>query len=135
MLLQSFDVHECDIIATSETGSGKTLAYLLPALDLWLKHGLQTHILTSNNLLVNQIRQTIFDLLKNPKFDENEEEKFITNPYSIIGMAKKKNASIVKTPIGITIPPITISTLGNFNPAFAHKSFLVIDEADKIFNM
>ena len=99
-------------------------------LDLWLKEGIQSHIFTTSNLLVNQIRQTVINLFK----DKNGTEKYKLNPYELIGMSRPENFSKVKMPHGTTIPPISISTLKHFNPAWSHKSLLIVDEADEIFN-
>lgn len=113
-ILANFYTHNGDIIAISETGSGKTLAYLLIALEEWLQNGKKTLIVTTNTILLSQIKTMAWDILKQTEID-----------YMTIFKKRHENGPI-------RVNAVSSPTL--LNSAMEEYSILVVDEAQCILN-
>ncbi|PQP79973.1 DNA helicase [Candidatus Phytoplasma phoenicium] len=129
VVFENFD-KPANLVGISPTGTGKTYAYLLPILSKidWQKNVTQAIIVVPTNELVFQVFQMF-------KFVENHNAK-VKILYG--GMCKNK----ISSSLSKKQPPLIIATLSKlFEYAYILKqihfiktSFLVLDEADMLFD-
>ena len=121
-------VQNHDVVGQSGTGSGKTVTFGLPILQrVTPRYGIQALILTPTRELCVQIAEvmTVFGTL----FDLQ-----VTTVYGGVGMEPQiealRNADIVVATPGRTLDHLSHKTID-----FKNVRFLVLDEADKMFEM
>ena len=119
-----------DIIVKSQTGSGKTAAYAIPICELvdWEENKPQALILAPTRELAIQVKEDVFNIgrFKRLKVSAVYGKSPLTNQ---IKELKQKTHVVVGTP-GRIIDHLERGTLDT-----SQIKYLVIDEADKMFNM
>ncbi|MGB8454426.1 MAG: DEAD/DEAH box helicase [Anaerocolumna sp.] len=119
-----------DIVVRSQTGSGKTASYGIPICELinWLENKPQALILTPTRELAVQVKDDITNIgrLKRIKATAIYGKQSFTIQKTEL---KQKNHVVAGTP-GRILDHIERGTL-----ALKQISYLVIDEADEMFNM
>lgn len=132
-----------DVIVKSCTGSGKTLAYLIPMLQKLMNYvdsddtSIKNKILSVILLPSRELSIQVFNILLN--FISNFEEKYKFSTSLLIG-GKKLQIDLDK--LQMEIPNIIIATPGRFteleekiNMSFKDMQILILDEADKMFEL
>lgn len=117
-----------DLVGQSLTGSGKTAAFGLPILERIIPgNGIQALVLAPTRELANQVRETLVKFSSFMRLN-------ITAVYGGVSMGPQihdlRTAEVVVATPGRLLDHIRRNTI-NFN----HVNFLVIDEADKMFEM
>jgi ATP-dependent RNA helicase RhlE len=119
-----------DVMGTAQTGTGKTAAFVLPILNRLMgsKHGcVRALILTPTRELAEQIHQSVRSLGRKTRI------KSVT-VYGGVGIhpqiQKLKHADIV-----VACPGRLLDHIGRHSIDLSHLEVLVIDEADRMFDM
>jgi ATP-dependent RNA helicase DeaD len=119
-----------DIIVRSQTGSGKTAAFAIPICELvdWEENKPQALVVAPTRELAIQVKEDIFNIgrFKRLKVSAVYGKSPLTNQ---IKELKQKTHVVVGTP-GRIIDHLERGTLDT-----SQIKYLVIDEADKMFNM
>lgn len=119
-----------DLIVKAQTGSGKTAAYTIPLCELieWLENKPQALILTPTRELAVQVKE---DFINIGRFKRIKAAAIYgRHPFSIEKAELKQKTHVVVGTPGRVLDHIQKGTL-----ALTKMSYLVIDEADKMFDM
>ena len=117
-----------DVVAQSLTGSGKTAAFALPLLEkIQPGKGVQALILAPTRELASQIRDTVISFSMFMKMST-------TAVYGGVGMQPQVDA-LRRADIVVATPGRMLDHIGRGTANLNNISFLVLDEADKMFEM
>lgn len=120
-----------DVIATAQTGSGKTAAFLLPILQglLAQKRGkTRVLVLTPTRELASQIEQVMRDLARGTRLQGQA-------VYGGVGMDLQARALRHGVDVVIATPGRLLDHMNRKNADFGSLQYLVLDEADRMFEM
>lgn len=117
-----------DVVAQSLTGSGKTAAFGIPILEkIQSGKGIQSLILTPTRELTDQVKQTIGRFGAFLKIH-------ITAVFGGVGMQPQID-SLKRTDIVVATPGRLLDHIRHNTINLKHVKYLVLDEADKMFEM
>ena len=120
-----------DLIGTAQTGTGKTAAFVLPILNKLLsskKSRCRALILTPTRELAEQIHNTIIDLATGTKIKS-------ATIYGGVNEQAQLRALRYGTEILVACPGRLIDLAERTNEKFEDLDILVLDEADRMFDM
>ena len=117
-----------DIVGQSETGSGKTLAFGLPLLEKIIpRKGIQALILTPTRELCVQVADTLQEFAAALKLN-------VISVYGGVSLNPQVEA-FQRAELVVGTPGRILDHLQRRNLNFEQINFLVLDEADKMFEM
>ncbi len=120
-----------DLIATAQTGSGKTAAFLLPVINGLLKQTpgkTRVLVLSPTRELAAQIEEVRRDLTAGTKLRGHA-------VYGGVGMDPQARALRHGVDIVVATPGRLLDHMSRKNVDFRHLQVLVLDEADRMFEM
>lgn len=121
-----------DLIGTAQTGTGKTAAFVLPILQKLLNTPSQRQtrcmIVTPTRELAEQINDVVEQMAKNTPIRS-------AAIYGGVGMNNQARALRDGVEILVVCPGRLLDHVGQGNGDFRHVDTLVLDEADRMFDM
>jgi len=120
-----------DLIGTAQTGSGKTAAFLLPVLQGLLKQTpgkTRVLVLTPTRELAAQIQGVLEGLAKSTRIRGHA-------VYGGVGMGPQEQALRRGVDIVVATPGRLLDHMGRGNVNFRSLQVLILDEADRMFEM
>ncbi|MCU9613418.1 DEAD/DEAH box helicase [Caldibacillus lycopersici] len=119
-----------DVVVRSQTGSGKTAAYAIPICELveWEENKPQALILTPTRELAVQVKEDITNIGRHRRIKA-------AAVYGKQPIAIQKTEIKQKTHVVVGTPGRVLDHLNRGNLATEKIRYLVIDEADEMFNM
>jgi ATP-dependent RNA helicase RhlE len=122
-----------DVLGTAQTGTGKTAAFVLPILQLLLSQpaagpGTRALVLAPTRELAEQINDVIRQLAKGTSLRS-------ATVYGGVGMGPQKSALRAGVEIIVACPGRLLDHFAEGTPNFANLTHLVLDEADRMFDM
>jgi len=116
-----------DVVGQAETGSGKTAAFGLPTIGRIHGSGIQMLILTPTRELCNQVMQSL------SRFSSHLQIR-LAAVYGGVGMNPQIHA-MRTAQVVVACPGRLLDLVGQGFVDLRHLKFLVIDEADRMFDM
>ncbi|MCX6019348.1 MAG: DEAD/DEAH box helicase [Chloroflexi bacterium] len=121
-----------DLIGTAQTGTGKTAAFVLPLLQHLLqkpeRRGTRALILCPTRELAEQIHDSIRMFARHTRMRS-------ATVYGGVGMGMQERALRNGTEIIVACPGRLLDHIGQRNVDFTNVDHLVLDEADRMFDM
>jgi ATP-dependent RNA helicase DeaD len=117
----------CDIVGQSETGSGKTAAFGLPVLGQIQGNGIQMLVLTPTRELCNQVCQSLALFSKHLRIR-------VAAVYGGVGMGPQIQAMRTCNVV-VACPGRLLDLMQQRAVDLRFVKFLVLDEADRMFDM
>lgn len=123
-----------DLIACAPTGSGKTLAYLIPMVQTLMlapkgkNYGIRGLVIAPTNELAIQIHDTLVSMVRGCKLATTLLSKQVASKISSQTITASKFDIVVCTPLRL------IDLVKKEQVDLAKVEYLVIDEADKLFD-
>ncbi|CAH0399193.1 unnamed protein product [Chilo suppressalis] len=122
-----------DLVATAKTGSGKTLAFLIPLLEIVVKH-LNNHIQATIGIIISPTRELAtqtYTVLQEFIFQHEN----IKTALVIGGESKKKQSMELLQGVNVVVatPGRLFDHMRTKHFDYKNVKCLVLDEADKIF--
>lgn len=117
----------CDIVGQSETGSGKTAAFGLPVLGQIQGNGIQMLVLTPTRELCNQVCQSLSLFSKHLRIR-------VAAVYGGVGMGPQIQAMRTCNVV-VACPGRLLDLMQQRAVDLHYVKFLVLDEADRMFDM
>ncbi len=121
-----------DLIGTAQTGTGKTAAFVLPILQHLLtkpsKRGMRVLVLCPTRELAEQIHDNIRGLARHTSLR-------CATVYGGVGMGMQERALRNGTEIIVACPGRLLDHISQRNTDFSNVDYLVLDEADRMFDM
>jgi ATP-dependent RNA helicase DeaD len=117
-----------DVIAGAATGSGKTLAFASGIIKFCEKnHGIQALVLTPTRELAEQVAKSIKNFSK-------YKQLFVTSIYGGVSMNPQVD-HLRRAEVVVATPGRLLDHLERRNLSLQHLKILVLDEADRMFDM
>ena len=119
-----------DIVVKSQTGSGKTASFAVPASELidWEENKPQALVLTPTRELAMQVREDFFNIGRFKRLK-------VVAVYGRAPFHKQQQALRQKTHVVVGTPGRIIDHIERETLDISMVKYLIIDEADEMFNM